>query len=244
MSEPGAGLATHDAGQLPCASSVGTSRLATALAFLTVGSCCAVLMPLDVPLLRFLRSLDLSSVQWLGDLGERIGNGATLVVVSACLLAAGWLAGRKQWIRAGIESLLAHGCVGLFVNGLKHLIGRPRPRLTHSGEWQWWPSWESGLDSFPSGHTSATFAVVTVLVRHWPRAAWAGYSLASWVALSRIWRGSHFATDDVAGMVAGVVVGTVIANENRVRFGVSVFNTHEDIDRVVAVLGGKTSSMI
>ena len=215
MSGPGAGLATHDAGPLPCASSAGTSRLATALAFLTVGSCCAVLMQLDVPLLRFLRSLDLSPVQWLGDLGERIGNGATLVAVSACLLAAGWLAGRKQWIGAGIESLLAHGCVGLFVNGLKHLIGRPRPRLTHSGEWQWWPSWESGLDSFPSGHTSATFAVVTVLVRHWPRAAWAGYSLASWVALSRIWRGSHFATDVVAGMVAGVVVGTVMARPLR-----------------------------
>ena len=42
---------------------------------------------------------------------------------------------------------------------------------------------------------------------------------------------------------AGHVVGTVIANENRLRLAVSVFNTHEDIDRVVAVLGGKTSSM-
>jgi selenocysteine lyase/cysteine desulfurase len=42
---------------------------------------------------------------------------------------------------------------------------------------------------------------------------------------------------------AGKVVGTVIGNENRLRLAVSVFNTHEDIDRVVAVLGGKTSSM-
>ena len=42
---------------------------------------------------------------------------------------------------------------------------------------------------------------------------------------------------------AGHVVGTVIANENRLRLAVSVFNTHEDIDRTVAVLGGKTSSM-
>ncbi len=37
---------------------------------------------------------------------------------------------------------------------------------------------------------------------------------------------------------AGKVVGTVIANENRIRLAVSVFNTHEDIDRTVAVLGG------
>lgn len=42
---------------------------------------------------------------------------------------------------------------------------------------------------------------------------------------------------------AGHVSGTVIANENRLRLAVSVFNTHEDIDRVVAVLGGKTGSI-
>jgi selenocysteine lyase/cysteine desulfurase len=40
------------------------------------------------------------------------------------------------------------------------------------------------------------------------------------------------------------VSATVIGNENRIRLAVSVFNTHEDIDRVVAVLGGKTSSII
>jgi undecaprenyl-diphosphatase len=181
------------------------------LSLLTIGVCCITLMQLDVPLLRFLRSLDLSSIQRLGDWGERIGNGASLAAVSLCLLAVGWIGGRKHWMQAGIESLLAHGCVGLVVNGLKHLIGRPRPRLTHSGEWQWWPSWDSGLDSFPSGHSSATFAVVTVLARYWPKAAWIGYGLATWVAMSRIWRGSHFATDVVAGMVTGVVVGSVFA---------------------------------
>jgi selenocysteine lyase/cysteine desulfurase len=42
---------------------------------------------------------------------------------------------------------------------------------------------------------------------------------------------------------AAKVVGTVVANESRVRLAVSVFNTHEDIDRVVAVLGGKTNSI-
>jgi selenocysteine lyase/cysteine desulfurase len=42
---------------------------------------------------------------------------------------------------------------------------------------------------------------------------------------------------------AGKVVGTVVGNENRIRLAVSVFNTHDDIDRVVSVLGGKTSSI-
>jgi selenocysteine lyase/cysteine desulfurase len=35
---------------------------------------------------------------------------------------------------------------------------------------------------------------------------------------------------------------TVIANENRLRLSVSVFNTHEDIDHVVEALGGRRSS--
>lgn len=211
MSDSGAGPVPHDASITPPTIFPAASGLAAALALLTIGACCITLMQLDVPLLRFLRSLDLSSIQRMGDWGEMVGNGASLVAVSLCLLGVGWIAGRKQWTQAGIESLLAHGCVGLLVNGLKHLIGRPRPRLTHSGEWQWWPSWDSGLDSFPSGHTSATFAVVTVLARHWPGTAWIGYGLATWVAMSRVWRGSHFATDVVAGMVAGVVVGSVFA---------------------------------
>jgi selenocysteine lyase/cysteine desulfurase len=41
---------------------------------------------------------------------------------------------------------------------------------------------------------------------------------------------------------AGKVAGTIIANENRMRLSVSVFNTHEDIDRVVDVLRGQRSS--
>ena len=43
---------------------------------------------------------------------------------------------------------------------------------------------------------------------------------------------------------AGKVAATVIANENRLRLSVSVFNTHDDIDKVVAVLGGKSTSML
>jgi selenocysteine lyase/cysteine desulfurase len=41
---------------------------------------------------------------------------------------------------------------------------------------------------------------------------------------------------------AGKVNATIIGNENRLRLSVSVFNTHEDIDRVVEALGGRRSS--
>ncbi|HVG86990.1 MAG TPA: aminotransferase class V-fold PLP-dependent enzyme [Vicinamibacterales bacterium] len=43
---------------------------------------------------------------------------------------------------------------------------------------------------------------------------------------------------------AGKIVGTVVGNENRLRLSVSVFNTHDDIDRAVAVLGGRSTSSL
>jgi selenocysteine lyase/cysteine desulfurase len=41
---------------------------------------------------------------------------------------------------------------------------------------------------------------------------------------------------------AGRIAATIIANENRLRLSVSVFNNHDDIDRVVSVLAGKGAS--
>ncbi|HYB94731.1 MAG TPA: aminotransferase class V-fold PLP-dependent enzyme [Vicinamibacterales bacterium] len=40
------------------------------------------------------------------------------------------------------------------------------------------------------------------------------------------------------------IAATVVANENRIRLAVSVFNNHDDIDKVVAALGGKSSSIV
>jgi selenocysteine lyase/cysteine desulfurase len=41
---------------------------------------------------------------------------------------------------------------------------------------------------------------------------------------------------------AAKITATVVANESRLRLSVSVFNTHDDIDRVVGMLGGKNTT--
>ncbi len=45
-----------------------------------------------------------------------------------------------------------------------------------------------------------------------------------------------------AALQAARVTATIVANESRLRLSVSVFNTHEDIDRVVEALGGRRVS--
>jgi selenocysteine lyase/cysteine desulfurase len=55
-----------------------------------------------------------------------------------------------------------------------------------------------------------------------------------------------FALKDAAatqkGLQAAKITATVVGNESRLRLSVSVFNTDEDIDRVVEALGGRRSS--
>lgn len=171
------------------------------------------LLQLDLPLARFVRSLHLPWLELAGDVGSRVGSGAILVAISGSLLAIGLALKRSAFRRAGVESLIAHGAAALCVQALKHLIGRPRPRLTHGDAgFQFGPSWDSGLDSFPSGHAAASFAVVAVLATRFPKARWFLYGAATAVALSRVLRGSHFPTDVVAGVALGLLAGSVVAN--------------------------------
>ncbi len=170
---------------------------------------------LDLPLARFLRSVHVAWLEQAGDVGNRLGSGAVLVAISGAMLAAGWLLKRAAVRQAGFEGLLAHGAAALMIQVLKHLIGRPRPRMMHNGGLQFGPSFETGLDSFPSGHAAASFAVATVIARHFPGLVWPLYGAASLVAVSRVVRGSHFPTDVAVGLVLGVLVGTLVANPLR-----------------------------
>ncbi len=169
------------------------------------------LCQLDMPMIRFMRSVHQPWLEAGGDLLGRLGSGAVLVAFSAALLVAGRIGMQATWFRAGLQGLLAHGVAALATQLLKHTIGRPRPRVTHEGEFQFEPSLVSGFDSFPSGHASASFAVATVLTRHFPRLGWVSYLVAALIACSRVWRGSHFPTDVVAGAIVGVLSGALLA---------------------------------
>lgn len=170
---------------------------------------------LDLPVVRFLRSIHVPWLEFLGDLGNRLGSGAVLAAINVSLLAGGLLRNRPAVRRAGLDGLMAHALVAVCVQTVKHLVGRPRPRATHADEFPIGPTWEPGMDSFPSGHTSASFAVAAVLARHFPRCAWLAYGAAGSVALSRVLRGSHFPADVVGGMVLGLLVGCVVTHPVR-----------------------------
>jgi len=204
-----------------------SERLRTAaLVMASVCSCLSLvvtflgLSQFDLSIIRYVRSVTIHlpwnqlTIPWMAftsNVGDWIGEGTHLVVFSLVLVGAGWLFSWTPVRQAGIQTLLAHGLAALLVNGLKHLIGRPRPKFAHSGDWQFAPSWVSGFDSFPSGHSAVSFAVATVLAKRFPAFAPLCIGVAAFVMLSRVLRGSHFPTDVVGGAVVGVLSGAIAA---------------------------------
>lgn len=63
--------------------------------------------------------------------------------------------------------------------------------------------------SFPSGHTSASFAAVMVLFRTNWQGRWIALAVAILIAFSRLYLYVHFPTDVLGGAAVGTVMGWV-----------------------------------
>ncbi len=168
------------------------------------------LAQVDGPTLQIVHSFTHPAIDHIGTIGNQIGDGLTLVLISLGIGAVGFRLGWPTWKSASIHTLLAHGVAGLFTQILKHTIGRPRPRLRQGQDWEIAPSLESGWDSFPSGHTTASFAVATVLAYHFPKAKMLWFGLAAFNGTCRVITGAHFPTDVLGGVLVGIGTALII----------------------------------
>lgn len=149
-------------------------------------------------------------IEQLGDIGNELGEGENLVIFSLMIGAVGLWRKVSQLSFAGLYMLLAHGLSGLITQILKRSLGRPRPKLMETTPWEVGFTLESGWDSFPSGHTSASFSVATVLAYYFPGGRMLWFSLAGYVGICRVISGWHFPTDVLGGLLIGVGSGLVL----------------------------------
>jgi membrane-associated phospholipid phosphatase len=166
---------------------------------------------LDMPVARFVRSFDIDAVNYSGDFVAILGKGIVLAGLFLLIGLLGWWLKHEQLRDLGIRGLFAMAGVGAVSQSLKHLIGRPRPRFAHADEFFLGPSLDTGMDSFPSGHTINVFGAVTVVAWFVPVLRVPLFLIAGLVGLSRVIRGSHFPTDVFAGAVLGVLIGSLAA---------------------------------
>ncbi|WP_412095273.1 phosphatase PAP2 family protein [Bacillus haynesii] len=133
--------------------------------------------------------------------------GGACCTISACLSLL--LFGSGNVRTAGIASALALLVSHLQVMLIKKLYPRKRPYLTLK-ETQ---VLQNPLKdhSFPSGHTTAVFSVITPLMIFFPILALLLIPVGISVGLSRIYLGLHYPSDVLAGTALGISVGTLSA---------------------------------
>lgn len=114
--------------------------------------------------------------------------------------------GRKHkiWQKRGLFLLLSLAANALVCNLLlKPLVARTRP-YDLLGYDILIPPVEDA--SFPSGHTSASFAAATAIYAMDKKWGMAAYAFAALMGFSRLYLGVHFPTDVLAGAVIGVLM--------------------------------------
>lgn len=110
----------------------------------------------------------------------------------------------QDWLKTALvaATLGANGAASAY---LKHRFKRERPYLVDPTIVPPVPLPRNS--SYPSGHASSAFAAARVIATLEPSLTREAYSLATQVAVSRVYAGVHYPTD----VVAGALVGTVIA---------------------------------
>ena len=106
------------------------------------------------------------------------------------------------------------GGAGLIANLLKNILGRARPKLFDTvGQFEFQLfAFQPDYASIPSGHATTIFALATVIAILWPRGRVLLYTLAVWIALSRVLIGAHYLTDVVLGGILGTVFPYFVRN--------------------------------
>jgi hypothetical protein len=132
--------------------------------------------------------------------GKYFGSTPEQVGLSLGTYAYGRLFHSPKVSHLGMDLLQAQLLTEMLVQPIKYASHRQRPDGSNNR-------------SFPSGHAAVTFAGATVIERHlgW-RKSLLGYTVASYVAASRLHDNRHYLSDVVFGAAIGSIAGRTVVH--------------------------------
>ena len=133
-----------------------------------------------------------------------LGNGGIIWIIIVAILMV-----NKKYRKIGfmaLGALILSTILGEEI--LKNVVKRIRPSANI-------PAWDLLIAkplsySFPSGHTTSSFAVAGVLAKYFKRYTFGFLGLASLIGFSRLYLYVHYPTDVLAGIVLGLMCSGII----------------------------------
>ncbi|MCK9220635.1 MAG: phosphatase PAP2 family protein [Bacteroidales bacterium] len=150
-----------------------------------------------------------------------LGNGLISVPALGVFYACGVIWKNKKAKETGLKGLEAYVITAVLTQVIKQVTHRHRPYqddppdpLAWDGPLSWGGDYGTfGYNSFPSGHSSAVFAIATVIGLEYWDTKWVPivtFGLAGFTALYRLAVNDHWASDVLFGSAMGFAVGSMV----------------------------------
>jgi membrane-associated phospholipid phosphatase len=153
-------------------------------------------------------------VSWFGKGGVILFPTGLLILFSMFMKIA--RPDREDWLdpilRALIVVFVIVAAAGLADDLLKVIFGRARPYLWLAGDRSGFHPFrfKSEFNSFPSGHTTTSFAAAIAFSALFPRLRIAFFLVATAIGISRIMQDVHYLSDVIAGAALGMSVAILL----------------------------------
>jgi PAP2 superfamily len=202
----------------------------------------AILIPLDQQIIDQSRSFaerqGLSSSNKYGKFGPLtvipknigagfylVGNGTTVIVMSAGFLTYGLLKNDFRSKATASELIESLALSGVFVQTIKRISGRESPFIAiqngnSGGDWNPFPSFAAyakntpNYDAIPSGHLTTIMAGLTVVIENYPEYKWikpVGYAAITGMCFQMLQSEVHWASDYPIAILMGYFIGKTVA---------------------------------
>ncbi|MDQ3191625.1 MAG: phosphatase PAP2 family protein [Bacteroidota bacterium] len=174
---------------------------------------------------------------------EPLGSGFYTVALIGAFYLHGTLAKNDRTKRVALLGAKTLVVIAPFIVLSKAAFYRDRPYYSENPDPGNWQGIGVGLNSnsnlkdfnfdtsFPSGHTTAAFALATIIASEYkdkPLIPIVAYSLATLTGISRIHDNKHWGSDVFAGAIFGYALAKVIYNQNNAGFSLAPYKTKNE----------------
>lgn len=198
-----------------------------------VGTATIIIMTNDLWIQQTITNNTSSLSHWSAkNIFEPAANYQFLLGTSTGLYALGLITSNNKHKRAGLMVIKSYLVAGALGQLLKQLGSRWRPYQFNGGDpnpYQW-EGVSMSYNSFPSGHTTAAFAIATTIAtiyKDTPIIPVIAYGTATMAGLSRIHDNQHWASDVLAGAALGWSVARfLLHHDNKYIKTIPYVNSH------------------